>query len=294
MAGLLLLLVPVAYLVIQPIAPAHQAGLTEPPILRGATPSTPQRASTVPSNVVIATSSLSPTATPSAPPPSTTPLIGLSTSATDPSVAGYVIGGSVFRAANASWIVPVITCGSVQRRAVATWIGIGSSASGTRVRIGVTGVCLGGHAVEVFAWYQAAIVAAPVRLDVAVGGGDQVTAAITLDGGGYRFSLTDARSGGVGVAAGPLGRTPGDTASWLVDARPLGCGTECSGASLADFGRLTFSQAQAVGRTGPGTISEPLWSRTQVTMTTTAGQPRATTSGLSGGGSTFAVDWVRP
>ncbi|MGH2467149.1 MAG: G1 family glutamic endopeptidase [Candidatus Limnocylindrales bacterium] len=293
-AGLALLLAPVLYVIAQPIAPAHQPVVSGPVVVRGAPASTsaaPTFAASRPAPTATTPPSAS-GATPSAA-ATTAAITGSTTAATDPSVAGYIVDGSAFQAVTGSWVVPAITCGAVQRRSVATWVGIEAASRVTTERVGVTSLCQGGHSVETFAWYQAAP-AAVVRFPATVATGDVVTATVSVDGTTFMFSLADARTGAQAGASRSLPSAARDAVAWLVDSRPLGCLGSCTGIALADFGQTGFAAARATGSGRQGTIGEPLWSRAQVTMTTTSGAPRAHPSVLSGGGASFTVDWLGP
>lgn len=294
LAGLALLLGPVLYVIAQPIAPAHQPVASGPVVVRSA----PGSATASPTAAPSSTASTATTA-PSAPGPTssaaatTAAITGSTTTATDPAVAGYIVDGSAFQAVTGTWVVPTITCGAVQRRSVAGWVGIEAASRVTTERVGVTSLCEGGHTVETFAWYQAAP-AAPVRLPGTVVAGDPITATVSASGTTFTFDLVDARTGAQARASRSLPSADHDAVAWLVDSRPLGCLGSCSGIALADFGRIGFTAARATGSGRLGTIGEPLWSRAAVTMTTTSGAPRARPSSLSGDGASFSVDWLGP
>jgi Peptidase A4 family len=291
LVGLILLLAPIIYLLGQPITPAGVVSATEG-LVRSPLPVEPAASA---SASAAATRTPVPTATAprvsATPPPPASGPTGLTSSTTDPSVAGYIVSGSSFTSVRGTWQIPSITCGSVQDHSVAVWIGTEGVSGGASAQVGTSTLCVRG-ALQTFAWYQAAPAAA-VRLSVAVAPGQTVSGAVTSSGTTFTFSLIDESSGARATATATLAGAPRDAAAWFVDRRPIGCRGTCTGYTLGDFGRIELSGAQATGSGRSGAIDEAAWSEARVSMVTN-GTTQAEASTLGSSGSAFTVTWLKP
>jgi hypothetical protein len=292
-----LLLVPLLYLLIQPIRPADSSGTTSPPLRpAGASPlatgSEPPLASGP-----AASPSASATGSPGAgtsPGAVGGPLpTGATTAAQNGSVAGYVLGGSQFTAVRGTWVQPGISCSTVQRRTVSAWVGVDGYASGTAEEVGTASACGGQTGPRTFAWYQLYPHAAVVT-PLVVRAGDALQAEVTVAAERFTLSLRDLTTGGAWSTTAVLPTASREAVAWLVDAHPVACGGACSGYTLADFGSLTFTGLSATGNGHPGTLDDPLWSRERITMVDSSGAAKAAPGTLDPQGAAFTVAWLRP
>ncbi len=78
------------------------------------------------------------------------------------------------------------------------------------------------------------------------------------------------------------------SAEWIAEAPTLCKGSKCATAKLADFSVVNFSGASADGQA----INSPSFNDNQINMMKSKKKPKATTSGLSNGGTSFSITWA--
>jgi hypothetical protein len=217
--------------------------------------------------------------------------------------AGYAVHGSGFHSVWASWRQPGVSCARGQTAYSAYWVGLGGYSSGSRAleQIGTEADCHDGRPV-LSAWFEM-VPAASVPVSLPVSPGDAISAVVTVSGHRATLTLSDLtrrRSFHTAVSSGSIDVT---SAEWIVEA-PSDCAATCSTLPLANFGSALFTGARAqLGDGYVGTIADRRWSTTRIRLSPSGRQfiannggsraaGAAITSGLTWGGSVFAVSYT--
>ncbi len=227
--------------------------------------------------------------------------------------AGYVVGSSSqnaaeqFSSVSGSWVEPSVKCTTGQGYS-AFWVGLGGSGgqSGSLEQVGTEADCTSGGSGDYFAWYEL-VPSAPVKLDLAVRPGDQVSGRVTVSGSQVTVALSDSTAGTSVARTLQMSNPDVSSAEWIAEA-PSSCDqtSNCQPLPLADFGMVNFTGASATAAGHTGTISDSNWTADAVSLDGSAdgaglGGPRFATneasaaaqpSTLSGDGSAFSVTWA--
>lgn len=209
--------------------------------------------------------------------------------------AGYVVRatGSSFGRAAASWTLPRIVCNR-PGSSVGVWVGLGGARSGSRAleQVGTSADCSDRGLASYSAWYQL-FPSAPVEVPMAVAPGDRLNATVTVAGRTVSVTFENLSTGATFSSDTWMRAPETDSAEWIVEA-PSACFTMCSPLPLADFGKVTFTNASTTMAAHVGTIADPAWSRRRLEMAPQRRRTVATATGLSGNGSSFSVVRLRP
>jgi Peptidase A4 family len=223
--------------------------------------------------------------------------------------AGYVASGQNFSSVSGSWTVP--TANSSSNGYSAFWVGIGGASQQSQAleQVGTSSDVHHGQTTY-YAWYE--LVPDPeTRLNLAVHPGDQMTGKVTVNGSDVTISLTD-RTTGQSVTKTLQDNNPDtSTAEWIAEAPSAE--TPSGGAQplpLADFGKVTFTDASATAGGHTGSIGDPNWTAQPVDLTPSgstgllgsgavdvaSGGAQSTSAGASTGnltdnGSSFSVSY---
>jgi len=207
-----------------------------------------------------------------------------------PGWAGYVVraAGGSFAQASGSWSQPRVVCNR-PGSSVAIWLGLGGAGllSRTLEQVGTSADCSDRGQPSYTAWYEL-FPAAPVELPFAVSPGDKLHASVTVTGWLVSVTLTDASTGNAFSEEIWMRAPEVDSAEWIVEA-PSACLRTCAPLPLADFDRVTFAEASTTVATHTGTITDAGWARLRLQMAPRPRRTVATTTALSGGGSSFSV-----
>ena len=196
---------------------------------------------------------------------------------------------------------PAATCSPRTATYASFWIGLGGSNPGAQglEQAGTSSDCQpNGRAVN-YAWYEI-IPAPPVIVPLTVSPGDTISGDVSVTGTTGSFQLTNETTGQVYSTQAPVASVDLSSAEWIAEA-PAQCGSfvagRCTVLPLANFGSVLFSSA-ATTVTSPsvstytGTISDPTWSFTSITLGGGANASAATPSDLSADGTSFSVSWL--
>jgi hypothetical protein len=178
-----------------------------------------------------------------------------------------------FAAISGTWVQPTARCGLAPpgtSTASAFWVGLGgnSETSNALEQIGTEVDCSPSGRPSYLAWYELVpALSKPIKLVVSPG--DSISASVTVAGTQVTVSMRNltrkTRFDKVLHMATP------DTTSgeWIAEA-PSACttsATNCRQAPLTNFGAVRFSQSSLTDSTGhTGTISDPAWSPTALTL----------------------------
>ena len=216
--------------------------------------------------------------------------------ATDAAVAG------TFTDVAGTWVQPKATCAAGERSASAFWVGLGGfdEQSTALEQTGTEADCGARGRASYSAWYEL-VPAAPVTVPLKVRPGDRITGAVLVQGAKVVVSLKNLTLRKRFSKTFPLVQ-PLDTGSaeWVAEA-PSICSANgrCSVVPLTNFGTVSFSRAATIGNGHPGTIADPTWDETQMSIGGGAGaqggsvfNPHdAVASALSADGRAFSVTW---
>jgi len=132
--------------------------------------------------------------------------------------------------------------------------------------------------------------------------GDTMSASVFVSGRFVTFKLRNLTRHTSFAKKVKIASPDRSSAEWIAEA-PSACGlTDCHILPLANFGTVSFSGATAIGTGHHGTISDPAWSATSVSLqgSSDAGRGRfdgnssladAVPSVLGSDGASFSVAW---
>ncbi len=191
-----------------------------------------------------------------------------------------------------SWTQSQVTCdGSSQRRSMAIWVGIEDVAGNDLEQLGTGADCEPGTTrPRYYAWYEM-FPSNPVLLSLSVRPGDQFTASVTRHGNTWTLAITN-RTTGKKSSTNHVRRTPGTLALWVIEA-PSTQVTQLGQhvIPLARYATVTMTSAQAVIGGVRSTVAGAPWAHFRFDMVTSDGAPKAITSKLKSGGTTFTSAW---
>jgi Peptidase A4 family len=226
--------------------------------------------------------------------------------------AGYEASGAQFSKVSGTWVQPKASCNGESDTA-AFWVGLGGASAGSQEleQAGTEVDCSGGSPTY-STWYEL-VPAGAVTTNLQVKPGDTVSAAVAVDGNQVSIAMTDRTTGQSFDKTLAMDNPDTSSAEWIAEAPSActgGASGDCQTLPLADFGKVTFTDASATANGHTGPISDPQWTATAVQLVpgasggfgggefgagvggagegSTAG---ATPSGLSSGGSAFSVSW---
>jgi hypothetical protein len=206
--------------------------------------------------------------------------------------AGYVVSGSGFSSVSGSWVEPSANCSSGDGDA-AFWVGLGGS-SGQSNSLEQTGTqidCSSTGQATQYAWYEL-VPKAPVKMNVAIHSGDKISARVTVDGTNVALTLTDDTTGQSSTQNQTMSSPDTSSAEWIAEA-PSECDatlTECQPLNLADFSKVSFSDATATAGGHTGTISDSDWTPSAVEIGDN-GAAGAQPSNTNSAGNAFSVSY---
>jgi Peptidase A4 family len=225
--------------------------------------------------------------------------------------SGYVVGDDAsdgssgkFKSVTGSWVQPTAKCSTASSQTFsAFWVGLGGASSSQKLeQDGTEANCSATGRVSYYAWYEL-VPHAPVKVDLAVHPGDQMSATTTVDGDQTTFSIIDHTTGQSFDKAITFSNPDTSSAEWIAEA-PSECQgsvNNCSTLPLSNFGSVKFTSASATDAAGhTGTISDNDWQTNALTLSPGGGnqfssfEPTtpgggASPSSLSSDGSSFSV-----
>jgi Peptidase A4 family len=196
--------------------------------------------------------------------------------------AGYIVqskAGQSFSSVSGSWTEPPVTSGAGDGYS-SFWVGLGGASpdSNALEQIGTSADVADGEP-EYSAWYE--LIPEPeTKLDLTVHPGDRLSARVTVNGTDVNMALTDQTTGQSVTKALTMRDPDTSSAEWIAEAPSTEtAGGESQILPLADFGKVTFTDASASAGGHTGSISDPNWTTQETQLNPSAG------SGFIGGGS---------
>jgi hypothetical protein len=222
--------------------------------------------------------------------------------------SGYTLqdatgAGLQFTSVTGTWRVPVTTCDSGTPSSAAFWVGLGgSSDTATGLEQTGTGADCSNGTPRYYAWYEI-LPAGSVEVPLKVKPGDVITTSVNVQGTTVLVQIKN-RTRKTSFTKALTVATPDlSSAEWIAEA-PSACNSfgRCQVLPLANFGNVTFTRAATIATAHPGTITDPTWASTAVSLvpdngsqlfggqgSATAG---ATPGALSADGRSFGVSWL--
>jgi hypothetical protein len=200
--------------------------------------------------------------------------------------SGYIAqssNGQNFSSVSGSWTQPAASSNSTQGYS-AFWVGLGgaSQQSQSLEQVGTAADTAGGQTTY-YAWYEL-VPAAQVKLNLAIHPGDQIAGRVTVNGTNVTISVSDKTTGQSVTRTLTMSNPDTSSAEWIAEApsaqSPSG---SLQALPLADFGKVTFSNASATAGGHTGAINDPNWTVQQVDL-----QPSGSV-GISGAGGQFSA-----
>jgi hypothetical protein len=206
--------------------------------------------------------------------------------------AGYVVSSDllfqqpVVNSVSASWTVPYVSASSADAFSAA-WVGIGGQSETTLIQGGTEHDSLGGQTYY-SAWYEMLPDNSITIPNLQISPGDTITASVTKADAGqnWRIQLTDSTTGQSFSQVFAYNSSQ-LSAEWVME-RPT---VNNRISALANFGSVTFTNAQAEVSGTSGTISAS--ANYAVAMQNNQGTLLAGVSNLNSDGSSFSVFFER-
>jgi hypothetical protein len=194
--------------------------------------------------------------------------------------AGCDNTGSHYTTVSASWVQPSVTCPKQGTYYSSFWIGLDGDGSNSVEQTGSEADCSRGRA-SYYSWYEF-YPAYPVNYSNTVRPGDHFSASVTSNGSGkYTLVLSDTTQGWSHTTTGSAPSALNASAEAIAEAPSSNRGV----LPLANFGTVSFTNVTVNGA-ALGTVPTP----NRLTMVTSGGTTKASTSALSGNNA-FSVTW---
>jgi Peptidase A4 family len=174
---------------------------------------------------------------------------------------------TTFTNVSGSWTQPATTCAPGSPTYSAFWLGLGGFADGSQAleQTGTAADCNVFGTPVYYVWYEL-VPAAPVTVKLAVKPGDAFTASVTANGTTISLRIVNTTRRKVFTKKLPMAVPDLSSAEWIAEAPSTCSNFGCRALSLANFGTVSFSGAVATGNGHVGTISDPAWAATEVTL----------------------------
>jgi hypothetical protein len=229
--------------------------------------------------------------------------------ATSMNWAGYAVtpGAAPFTNVSSAWIQPAATCTPGTASFSAFWVGLGGfdPTSQALEQVGTEANCSATGRATYDLFYEL-VPAPPVAIKLPLSAGDGVAASVSVSGKTVSIRITNVRLKKTFAKKLTMKSPAPDlsSAEWVAEA-PSACTSTgfCSVLPLANFTGMTFVVAKATAGGHLGTISDPAWSPTQISLVgggdatgplqivTASPAAEAFPTPLSPDGSSFGVTW---
>jgi hypothetical protein len=209
---------------------------------------------------------------------------------------GYAVSGAPFTDAKGSWVEPTATCTSRTAQYASFWVGIDGYSSNSVEQLGTDSDCTGRGRASYYAWWemypQGSVALSQSTYPVKPG--DTLTAEVSVSGTTFTLSLHSSEGWTFSTQQSGSGLSQA-SAEWIAESPSLCNIFRCTLAQLANFGTVTFTNAQAAISGG---TAQPISSFTasggphNITCVTSNGTTvRDSSSSLASGGAGFTTTW---
>jgi hypothetical protein len=230
--------------------------------------------------------------------------------------AGYeavpAYSSSGFSGVSGSWVQPSANCSNASGTYAAFWVGLGGGSGQSQglEQVGTQADCTGSGSPSYYAWYEL-VPSAPVALSMQINPGDQMNAAVHVNGSSVTVSITDQTTGASVNRTLQMSNPDTSSAEWIAEA-PSSCqggaGGQCTPLPLTNFGTVNFTNATATVNGYTGGINDANWSAESLALdpsqggygygygptesvSATGSTAGAQPSSLSSGGGSFSVSY---
>jgi Peptidase A4 family len=228
----------------------------------------------------------------------------------DSNWAGYAVASSKtknvsFSSVSGDWTQPAVNCSAGSPSDSAFWVGLGGYTGEHLEQVGTSADCSADGQAVYSAWYEL-VPAAEVAVSMTVKPGDQFSAHVAVSGQTVTLSISDLTQNTTVSRTLHMSSPTVSSAEWIAEA-PSECDSssaqDCRILPLADFGSVTFTDADASAGGRSGSITSGLGSVEALTLEANPGfgrmfvasaQADASAQPLSSSGASFAVNWVQP
>ena len=224
--------------------------------------------------------------------------------------AGYAISGTTYASATGTWTQPAANCTSstAPQASSAFWVGLGgnSETSNALEQAGTEADCSADGSATYSAWYEL-VPAASVKATLRISAGDRISATVKVSGTKVTVRLRNLTTGKSFARTLHMAAPDVSSAEWIAEAPSAVTPGGTRLLPLADFGTVRFMSSTATSTSGhTGTISDPAWTPTRISLASTDGGPvpdpfgpyasastgvEAVPTRLSTGGSAFSITW---
>jgi hypothetical protein len=184
--------------------------------------------------------------------------------------SGYVVqssAGKSFSSVSGSWVQPAAHSDTGGQNFAAFWVGLGGAGQSSQAleQVGTQAQTSGGQTTY-SAWYEL-VPSAQVPLSMTIHPGDHMTGRVTVHGTTVNIYLSDQTTGQSVSRTLQMSNPDTSSAEWIAEApaAQLSDGSD-QVLPLADFGKVTFTNASATAGGHTGSITDPAWSIAQVDM----------------------------
>jgi len=212
---------------------------------------------------------------------------------------------TTFSNVSGNWTQPKAACTIGNQTYSAFWVGLGGFSDGSQAleQIGTEANCSATGKPSYSVWYEL-VPAAPVTIKLKLAAGDQFSASVGVTGTTVALRIANLTRGTVFTKSLQMANPDLTSAEWIAEA-PSSCTRfgGCRPLPLTNFGTALFTASTATGNGHVGTISDPAWAASAVTLQGTSGglyrgrfastlpAANATPGPLSSDGSSFSVAW---
>ena len=212
---------------------------------------------------------------------------------------------TTFSNVSGNWTQPKAACTIGNQTYSAFWVGLGGFSDGSQAleQIGTEANCSATGKPSYSVWYEL-VPAAPVTIKLKLAAGDQFSASVGVTGTTVALRIANLTRGTVFTKSLQMASPDLTSAEWIAEA-PSSCSGYggCRPLPLTNFGTALFTASSVTGNGHLGTISDPAWVASAVTLQGTSGglyrgrfastlpAANATPGPLSSDGSSFSVAW---
>jgi hypothetical protein len=199
-------------------------------------------------------------------------------------------------------VQPKLACTKGRAASSGFWVGLGGARgdSMTLEQTGTAATCTRAGRATYYAWYEV-VPSPPARINLTIAPGDTILGAVAYVDGRTVLELKNVTRGTAVTRKLAVPDPDLSSAEWIAEAPAL-CTSlnSCKIDRLANFRRILFTQAAVTGAEHTGTINDPAWEATPITLAPNASlvaadplAAGAVPSALTEDGRSFSVTWAR-
>ena len=224
--------------------------------------------------------------------------------------AGYIVQSpegaapATFTDVVGTWVQPKLACTKGRTASSGFWVGLGGASDGSTAleQTGTAADCTRRGKAVYYAWIEL-VPDPPTMLKLAVAPGNMILGAVAYVDGRVVLELKNLTRGTAVTRSFAMPEPDLTSAEWIAEAPSLCTSVaRCTVDRLANFRQVFFSKAAVTGDGHTGTIQDPAWESTQITLAPASVDGALATGNPSGGagavpsplgadGQSFSVSW---